>query len=108
MKLKLIDQDKANHAVYGAAASALCASVALLLGAPLVAAGGLGVGAAGLLGWAKEQLDKRANAQAIERGDEPPHSVEAADIKATAIGGLLAGVPLMVAELAAVAWRAVG
>lgn len=106
--LKLIPIDKANHAVYGTVAGALCACVALLLGAPLAVAGGASLACAALIGWGKELRDRHVNERAEERGEPAPHAVEAGDIKATALGGLAVGAPLVVAELARVAWAALG
>lgn len=100
MMLKVIPIDKANHAVYGAVAGALAAVAGVGLGAPLAAAALCAPAAAWLAGWGKEQLDRRANEEAAERGEPAPHSVEQADIMATVAGGVLPGLPLLVASMA--------
>lgn len=99
MKLPLIAQDKANHTIYGAAVAAVLAILACLSGAPVLGAA-IGAALAALaVGRLKEWLDKRANDKAEAAGMPLPHSVEKADMLATAAGGLLVAVPLAVAGL---------
>lgn len=111
MDLPLIPQDKANHEVYGARIGAAAAMVwlavgtftgllqrpnvgmALLLAALIAAAFAL------LAGVAKEMLDAQDNADAAHFGLPPPHSVERADMVATAYGGLVVAAPLALAGL---------
>ena len=106
----LIAQDKANHELYGARIAAVAAAIvagaaalipalgiaplALLLSAGAAVASGI---AAGMI---KEMLDARANKKAAAAGEPLPHSVEGADIAATARGGIVVAIPLAVAWLA--------
>jgi hypothetical protein len=116
MPLHLIDQDKANHEIYGARIACVCGTLATAAAAVAfgnrAAAQLIGAlvaqGSALAAGWGKEQLDKRANAkwladpanaEAIAAGARPPHSVERGDIVHTAYGGTWVAVPLAVAGL---------
>lgn len=89
MRLPVLDADKANHAVYGAAICALCALPMALLPTPALAAPLVGVLAAAVGGVWKERRDARtAGAMADRR-----------DIVATVAGALLVAVPLIVIEV---------
>lgn len=107
MNLPLLPQDKANHVVYGAGLCAVVASLAVVAGAAAWAAALIGATLALLAGLLKEQLDARANRQALAAGQPAPHGVESADVVATFTGGLLVAVPLAVAGLAALPGTAV-
>lgn len=108
---KLIRIDLANHEVYGARiaspAAAVVAAVATLVTAlgvaqwALLLAAAAAVLSAAAAGKVKEMLDARANKKAAAAGLEPPHTVEGADIVATARGGVVVAIPLIVAWLAA-------
>jgi hypothetical protein len=100
---RVIEQDKANHEVYGARIGTVAAVIAIFattqIGwvqfAALAGAVAAVVTATGA-GIIKERLDREANEDAIFAGEAPPHSVEGADIKATAIGGIVVALPLIV------------
>jgi hypothetical protein len=99
----LIAQDKANHEVYGARIGTVAAVIAIFVTtqiggvqfAALAGAVAAVVTAAGA-GVIKEHLDREANDDAIWAGEAPPHSVEGADIKATATGGIVVALPILV------------
>jgi hypothetical protein len=103
----LIPQDKANHEAYGARIAASMSALAVL-GClafrplrpwALLAGAATALASAWAAGRIKEWMDARANAAAAAVGEPPPHSVERADIVATARGGLSVALPLVVAGL---------
>lgn len=85
--LPSIPQDKANHALYGAAI-ALVAYAAGLIVLPQQAAL-IGLTASILVGVLKEVADRLANLKAHRAGLLPPHGVEWWDAIATAAGGVV-------------------
>jgi hypothetical protein len=107
MPIHLMPQDKANHEAYGARIAAICSAATVLVCTLsrhtrpwALPVGGmvalLSVLAAGIL---KERLDAAANALAEAAGEPLPHSVERADIVATARGGVAVALPLVMAAL---------
>lgn len=95
MKLPMIPQDKANHALYGAAVYVLARAVASFF-APEYASV-LGLVASAAFGLGKEVVDFWLNRQAAQKGQRAPHTPMPADALATAAGGFLcylAGVSL--------------
>ena len=109
MPLPLIAQDKANHALYGAAIAAASASLCIAVfmpqqlkpALPLLWASTLGLSLSALAGYVKEKRDEEANAERLADGLPPVHSVERADMLATLAGGALVAVPMGVAGLLA-------
>lgn len=85
MKLPVLAQDKANHAVYGSIIFAVVYLLVMLFRQPALA---IPLAAAATLGAAvlKERLDKEANDEALTHGEPLPHGVEKADIWATLLG----------------------
>lgn len=93
MNLPVIPGDKANHVVYGAVIGAAFTLAATpYLGSQTWAWSMVAVCAAAVL---KEARDLYANYQARKAGRVPPHSVEALDAVATAVGGLLVNINLI-------------
>lgn len=93
--IPLIPQDKANHFVYGAAIAVAVGLVASQLGLPVVICS---VGAAAIVGVAKETLDYYQNWKAKKAGLTPMHGVEFMDFAATALGGCAVNVLLMLCK----------
>lgn len=85
MAIKLLAQDKANHALIGACAAAVAAHLAPLFGVDRRAGAMLGAAAAGL---AIEAVQAVLNWRARRAGLTQPHDVSGADFLATAMGGL--------------------
>lgn len=96
-KLPMPPYDKSLHLNYGAAISAvfsiLFACVGLIDKQFLVFAPGLGFLMALGIGKAAEMRQDRINDKLVAAGQAPTHSVEAADVKYTAMGGLIVAVP---------------
>lgn len=107
MIFKLLDQDKANHEVWGARIGAVACVGAMvasnwsgLPGSTMLAVGAAAAaGSAAAAGFLKERLDAKANAKAEAAGLEPAHSVERADAIATVQGGVAVALPLLAAFL---------
>lgn len=101
--LRVIPADKANHGLYGgliaAVVTILGLGLGMVLGLPLTPAPVAGAAVAWAFGQWKEKADADANAAAKEAGQEPPHSVEAGDVSATAWGGLLVAIPALICLL---------
>lgn len=110
---KVIDQDKANHELYGARIAAAAAIVACFLAGPLMFAlagrvtalppfllllsGASAIISAVSAAVMKEWLDSKTNEEAEAAGLPPPHSVEVEDLTATIKGGVWVGLPLLAA-----------
>lgn len=85
-----IPADKAQHFTYGTLIALLALYCAIFLGLDRWAAKLVGVAAAISAGLIKEYvLDLRANKAAEKVGLPPPHDVSAADLIATALGGVV-------------------
>lgn len=89
MRLPVLDADKANHAVYGAAICALCALPVMMLPITALAAPLVGVLTAAVVGVWKERRDAHTAGATADRRD----------IVATVGGALLVAVPLLVSEV---------
>jgi hypothetical protein len=106
---RLIPGDKANHRVRGSNVAAVCACIALLAGvlafgpkvAVILTAAAVAQLAAYLAGELVERWQSRINAEAMADDRPPPHSIERADVYATARGGLPVALPLLVLALLA-------
>ena len=86
MKLPMLDQDTANHAVYGGAialSAMLPAMVFRVPHAPLIGGAAALAFAAG-----KEAADYLSIRAALKSGEKPVHSVEWTDLAGTVAGGL--------------------
>jgi hypothetical protein len=94
MNLPIIPQDKANHAIYGAAIF----SAALLVAHHFVPLFEIYAAAAAvvLAAFGKEAADRLANWRAARAGLPAPHGVEMMDAVATCAGGALAALPLII------------
>lgn len=88
MKLPLLPQDKANHALYGALAFLITSAAMRATPWPDMAAVA-GVCGAVLAGLAKEARDAWANRQAEAWHLPLPHEVSGGDVLATGAGGVL-------------------
>ena len=104
--MKLLPQvpaDKAQHFIYGAVIAALSTLALFLLAralrVPLPLAPIAAAGVAALAGKAKEVMDAKANAKAAAEGEPPPHEVSSADIRWTAIGGVVAAAPALLGSV---------
>lgn len=86
--LPVFAADKANHAVYGSAICAVVASLSLMLPMPAAFAPLAGLAASAALGAIKERLDKTGG------------TYDRLDIVATAAGGALVSLPMLLAALA--------
>jgi hypothetical protein len=102
--MKLFAQDKANHYAYGSWAALGAAMVALVAGLSvagyaLATAAGVAamaaISVAGAAGAWKEARDDLANAEALARGESPPHDVSRNDLIATLLGALPVAAPLL-------------
>jgi len=88
LNIPQLEQDKANHYVWGTVGAAAARLVAHMLpqyAIPPAAAAMAGSCGAGL---AKEGLDWWLNRQAVARGEVAPHTVDPYDVLATAAGGI--------------------
>lgn len=85
MAIKLIAQDKANHALIGACSATAAAHLAPLVGMDRRAGAMLGAAAAGV---AIEAVQAVLNWRARRAGLPAPHDVRGADALATALGGV--------------------
>jgi hypothetical protein len=106
---ELIPRDKANHELYGARIAAVIAIAAagaqripqvvqfMPAGYDLLVCSAAALASSIVAGALKEYADKRSNVKALALGMETQHSVEPADIIATAQGGLVVGAPLLAA-----------
>jgi len=96
MNLPIIPQDKANHAIYGAAIF----SAALLVAHHFVPIFQIYIAAAAvvLAAFGKEAADRLANLHAQQAGLPAPHGVEMMDAVATCAGGVLAALPMIILE----------
>jgi hypothetical protein len=92
MNLPAIPADKAQHALYGAAAGCAAAALAVLVGASPAAAAFAAVLAAALLGFLKEHMDAR--------DDDDATIADPADAWATVAGAAAAAVPLLAVAVA--------
>lgn len=80
--------DKANHIIWGLLTAFFFAWLAVRAGYPQHA-GRTGVVAALAAGFIKECADAWSNRQARKRGEREPHTVDPLDVIATAAGGVL-------------------
>ena len=78
--------DKVKHFIFGFLAGAIVRVIVTPF-AGWDATHGVGFGAGLALGLLKEAYDTVQNNRAEDRGEPPPHSVEAADVIATTLGG---------------------
>ncbi len=89
MNIPMLDQDKANHYLWGTVAATVSRAVAAFIfpqyGIPPAAAAMAGSTAVGLM---KEVIDLVINKMAVKRGERAPHTVDPADILWTAAGGI--------------------
>lgn len=85
MGIRMLAQDKANHAIVGTCAATAGAHLAPLVGIDRRAGAMLGAAAAGI---AIEALQAMLNWRARQDGLPPPHDVSGADFVATALGGV--------------------
>jgi hypothetical protein len=94
MLLPQLPNDKANHAVTGAAIF----SAALMVGRLAAPEHALLIAGAAVLAAAvgKELADWIINRRAIALGAQPTHGVELLDAAATMFGGVLAALPLWI------------
>jgi len=96
-KLPMPPYDKSLHLNYGAAICAvfsiLFACISLLDRSFIIFAPGLGFLMAWGIGKATEMRQDQINDKLVAAGQPPSHSVEEADVKYTAFGGLLVALP---------------
>lgn len=100
MKIPSIPADKAQHIIYGALASLVVTVFLLLLAIlfprTLFLAPWAGVLAALCLGLLTEMRQEVLNERAEARGEVPTHKIELGDVTATALGGLIPTLPVLV------------
>jgi hypothetical protein len=81
-----IPKDKQLHLILGAISGVIAQGIVWKIIAPIP---GVGIVVAYLMGKGKEKWDAIENEKAKTAGKAEPHTVEIADINATAIGGLV-------------------
>ena len=85
--MKMIPQDKANHALAGLVIGLMAAGLVATTGHPSMA-GATGLVAAAATGVLKEAADWWSNRRARAQGQPEQHGVEPLDALATAAGGM--------------------